>query len=340
MVSDIMRVLGLGGSNHDFSACIVQDGEVLNMIEDERITRKKYGMGLGISLAKGFSRKYCLQQLHLTMEDIDLVVGNDILSKVMYKRIDKPVTLINHHLAHAASAFYPSDFEESAILVVDAVGSKEIVGGQKLYESVTYAYGNDRAIYFLEKVNGINLDGTDYIENSLGIFYAVVTEVIGFGEHEEGKTMGLAPYGTEKYYSEMKEHVRLTGNGKIEITAEDIKKLLEYKTYISQIKDKEKQFQVKADLAYAAQQILEETILYLAEHLYQLTKCRNLCIAGGVGLNSVANYKLYKKGIFKNIFIQPAAGDNGTSIGSALYGYYGILNQKRIENKNKWKIHS
>lgn len=324
-----MRVLGLGGSNHDFSTCIVQDGEVLNMIEDERITRKKYGAGLGVSLAKGYSRTYCLQQLQLSIEDIDLIVGNDILSKVMYQRIGKPVTLINHHLAHAASAFYPSDFEESAILVVDAVGSKEIADGKPLYESVTYAYGTNRDICSLEKVNGINLDGTDYIENSLGIFYAIITDVIGFGEHEEGKTMGLAPYGTEKYYSELKKHVRLTGNGKVEMKAEDIWNLLEYKVFITQIKNEKDQFQAKADFAYAAQQILEEAILYLAEHLYQLTKCKNLCIAGGVGLNSVANYKLYKKGLFKNIFIQPAAGDNGTSIGSALYGYYKILNQTR-----------
>lgn len=324
-----MRVLGLGGSNHDFSSCIVQDGEVLNMIEEERITRKKYGVGLGISLARGCSIKYCLHQLKLSLEDMDLIVGNDILSKVMYQRMGKPVTLINHHLAHAASAFYPSDFEESAILVVDAVGSKEIVDGKKLYESVTYAYGDNREIFSLEKVKGSNLDGTDYIENSLGIFYAVITEIIGFGEHEEGKTMGLAPYGTGKYYNELKKHVRLIGNGKVEIKEEDIWQLLEYKTLINQIKNEKDQFQTKADFAFSAQKILEEAILYMAEHLYQLTKCKNLCIAGGIGLNSVANYKLYKKGLFKNIFIQPAAGDNGTSIGSALYGYYGILNQAR-----------
>ncbi|MGE5632565.1 MAG: carbamoyltransferase N-terminal domain-containing protein [Caulobacteraceae bacterium] len=324
-----MVILGLGGSNHDFSACIVENGKIVSMIEDERITRKKYGIGLGVELAKGFSRKYCLEQLNYTLDDVDMIVANDILSKTMYGRLNREVILINHHLAHAASSFYPSEFEEAAILVVDAVGSKKEINGVYNYESATFAYGMGNEIKVLDKQYGINIEGTDYIENSIGIFYSIITDIVGFGEHEEGKTMGLAPYGCEKYCDQLKKHVRFVGDGKIEMNKSDIEELLGYKEYINSFEDRDEQFKVKADFAYAGQFILEQAIFYMTEHLFKLTNCRNLCIAGGVGLNSVANYKVYKRGIYRDMFIQPASGDNGTSIGSALYGYYAILNNKR-----------
>lgn len=325
-----MIVLGLGGSNHDFSSCIVKDGIILSMIEDERITRNKYGIGLGIELGKGYSRKYCLNEANVTLEEVDLIVANDIISKLMYSRMKKEVVLINHHLSHIASAFYPSEFQEAAILVVDSVGSK--IEGKRgdQYESISFANGKGNKIEILDKQYGYNLPGTDYVENSLGIFYSIITQIIGFNEHEEGKTMGLAPYGTDTYYQMLKKHIRFIGDGKIEMTSDDINELLGYRDFINSHLDEDKKNSVRADFAYACQCILEEAMLYLVRHLYKLTKCDNLCITGGVGLNSVANYKIYKQGPFKNIFIQPAAGDNGTGIGSALYGYYGILNNKRI----------
>lgn len=324
-----MIVLGLGGSNHDFSSCIVKDGIILSMIEDERITRKKYGIGLGIELGKGYSRKYCLNEANVTLEEVDLIVANDIISKLMYSRMKKEVVLINHHLSHIASVFYPSEFQEAAVLVVDSVGSKKEgeIGYQ--YESITYAYGRGNTIEILDKQYGCNLPSTDYIENSLGVFYSIITEIIGFKEHEEGKTMGLAPYGTDTCYQMLKKHIRFIGDGKIEMTADDINELLGYRDYINSHLNEDKINRVRADFAYACQHILEEAMLYLVQHLYKLTQCDNLCITGGVGLNSVANYKIYKQGPFKNIFIQPAAGDNGTGIGSALYGYYGLLKNMR-----------
>lgn len=326
-----MIILGLGGSNHDFSSCIVKDGEVLSMIEDERITRKKHGIGLGIEIAKGFSRKYCLESLNITMDDVDLIVANDILSKAMYGRLEKDVHLINHHMSHAASAFYPSNFDEAAILVIDSVGSKVLSDGKYKYETITFAYGKGNEIHILDKQYGINIKGTDYIENSLGIFYSIITNIIGFGEHEEGKTMGLAPYGTDKYCELLKKNIRFIGNGKIEMTADDINELLSYKDLINSVKNESERFDMQADFAYAAQYILEQAMFYLCEHLFKLAGNRNLCIAGGVGLNSVANYKIYKRGICKDIFVQPAAGDNGTSIGSALYGYYVIHKNERTK---------
>ena len=324
-----MYILGIGGSNHDFSSCITRDGEVVISIEDERITRKKHGTGLGVSLSQGFSRNYCLKELGLSQEDIELVVANDIINPVILFRLSD-VKLINHHMAHAASGFYCSPFSESAILIVDAVGSKEQVGGQTLYESVSYAYGTDNRIDMLQKNIGANLRGTDYIENSLGIFYSIVTEIIGFGEFQEGKTMGLAPYGKDSAYHELKKFIRYTGNGKIEMTEKDIIGLTALQDEVSAIRGDELRFSRQADLAWAAQQILEDIILQLGEYIQGLTKAKYLCIAGGVALNSVANYKLYKSGLFEDVFIQPAAGDNGTAIGAALYGHYVLKGNKRF----------
>lgn len=324
-----MYVLGLGGSNHDFSACVVNNGEVMCMIEDERITRKKHGMNLGLELAKGYSRKYSCDYTGIEEGEFDLIVANDLLSNVMYKRIQKEVHLINHHMSHAASCFYPSPFSEAAILIIDGVGSKSIVDAEFQYETISYGIGRGNQINILENITGRNLEHTDYVENSLGIFYEIITKIIGFGEHQEGKTMGLAPYGTNKYYKLLKQHVKQVGEGEIWIDKEDIIKLLSYSEIIDAVKEKEKQFLIKADFAWAAQAILEENMIYLCKHLKELTGSNNLCIAGGVALNSVANYKIYKERIFDQIFIQPACGDNGTSIGSALYGYYTMLGNER-----------
>lgn len=324
-----MNILGLGGSNHDFSASVNQDGRILSMIEDERITRNKHAKDLGISLSQGFSRKYCLKDAGLDMSKIDLIVANDLINPAILFHLND-VQMINHHLAHAASAFFCSPFKEAAILVVDSVGSKEKVGETFLYESITYAYGKNNHIEILKKNKGKNLDGTDYIENSLGIFYSLITEIIGFDELQEGKTMGLAPYGSDAVYEKLKKHIEYSGNGNVILTEENIRTILCYKYQIISISDAEKRFKLMADFAWAAQQILEQIMISLCQYLYELTGSKNLCIAGGVALNSVVNYKIYKQKIFKNMFIQPAAGDNGTSIGAALYGYYEIMNKKRI----------
>ena len=324
-----MNILGLGGSNHDFSACVMGNDKILYMIEDERITRKKHARDLGVSLSQGFSRKYCLNESDLDISEIDLIVANDIINPAILFRLND-VQMINHHLAHAASGFFCSPYEDSAILIVDSVGSKELFGDKFFYESITYAYGKNNHIEILQKNTGENLKGTDYIENSPGIFYSLITEVIGFEELQEGKTMGLAPYGNDSMYKELKEYIQYTESGNVILTADNIRKILEYKEQISAIQNENERFNVMADFAWAAQQILEEIMISLCQHLYKLTGSKNLCISGGVALNSVANYKIYKKKIYDNIFLQPAAGDNGTSIGAALYGYYEIMKNKRV----------
>jgi len=323
-----MYTLGLGGSNHGFSACLMKDDKIVSMIDDERITRKKYGVGLGISLGKGFSRNYCLNNEKIQLNDVDAIVGNDILSPTMYFRLEEKIELINHHLAHAYSAYYPSGLSESAIMVIDGVGSKKKAGDKYEYESMTLYYAKQGKFEVLKKQYGNNFEGTDYVENSLGIFYALITEIIGFGEHEEGKTMGLAPYGKKDFYDKVKNYISYDGNANITLSSANILEMLQLKEDVKKIEDEKKRFLVCSDIAWAGQQVLEEIYVDIARYLWEQTHCKNLCIAGGVALNSVANYKVYKKDLYENIFIQPASGDDGTAMGAAYYGYYANRGEK------------
>ena len=148
------------------------------------------------------------------------------------------------------------------------------------------------------------------------------TEIIGFGEHEEGKTMGLAPYGTNAYYEKIRKYISYDGNAGFKLSSNSILEMVQLKEDVRRITSNEKKKQVCADIAWAGQQILEEIYVDISRYLWEQTHCNNLCIAGGVALNSVANYKVYKKNLFQNIFIQPASGDDGTAIGAAYYGYF------------------
>lgn len=319
-----MYILGLGGSVHDYSACLLDDSKILTFIEEERITRSKNGINLGVKLANGYSRKYCCKENNIEISDIPLVVANDIINPCMLFRLNN-VIKINHHLSHAASSFFCSPYNEAAILVIDSVGSKL---SDNTYETISYYYGKGNKIELIERKTGTNLQDTDYISNSIGMFYSLVTEYIGFSELQEGKTMGLAPYGTNKKVNELLSNVDIN-NGEFKF---DLSRISYFQNMIHTRKKSDMDFQTMSDYAYAAQKILEVALINCCKHIKQLTACNNLCLAGGTFLNSVANYKIYKQNIFKNIFIQPATGDNGTSIGAALYGYYNILNNKRISH--------
>lgn len=316
-----MYILGLGGSNHDYSSCLLKDGEIQVMIEDERIVRKKNAEGLGLKAARGFSWRYCLDYANINLSDVEMVVANDILNRVFYRRMPTEVRLMNHHISHAATSYYSSGFHEAAVLVLDSVGSRQTDG---FYESGLLGIAEKKSISPLVKIKGENCPGTDYIENSLGIFYSLITQVIGFEEHQEGKTMGLAPYGTNACYQSLQQKIRYVGNGHIEMTQQDIRDVLKWRQVILEVKDSKKQFELKADLAWAAQTILEEILLELCLYLKTETQMKKLCLSGGIFLNSVANYRIYKEKIFEEIFIPPACGDSGTSIGSAFYGYYNM----------------
>lgn len=323
-----MYILGLGGSLHDFSACLCKDGEIIVAIEEERINRQKHAIDK-LELQKGIinnqvwkylnkipkdmlskSIKYCLDYAKIDVNNIDFVVTTDSNLHIPFIRSFTHLVVINHHMAHAASAFYPSGFDESAILIVDGRGSQVFCNGKLGYETTTFAYGKGKRIDVIAK----------QLDHSLGHFYEAVTIGLGFGILEDGKTMGLSSYGTERYVPDLTNFYQLTDDGMVIFlkNTEQIRNFVELE--IIKATSEINAFQIKADLAYAAQKHLEIIMCHYANHLYKITGSKNLCIAGGVGLNSVANGVIYSKTPFENIFIQPAAGDNGLAIGTALYG--------------------
>src|SRR5690606_23008136 len=145
-------------------------------------------------------------------------------------------------------------------------------------------------------------DRIDPVTHSIGGFYGVLTYVCGFSFHEEGKTMGLAPYGTNQFLKEMEKLISLTDHGGFEFGNEQMRRLYNMRQLWEDEPDEERRFTIRADLAWAGQALLEQAIIHAAAHLKALTKSDQICIAGGVALNSVANYKLYKTGLFKRYF--------------------------------------
>lgn len=319
-----MIVVGYGGSGHDFSTCIFKDDKLISFIEDERILRKKHSFfnGMGTTLMKTPALKYTLEETGLSINDADFIVANSSLEQYYYIRTPrrKDIHFINHHLAHAASAFLPSSFNRAAIMIVDGAGNSETEG---LLDSISLWAGDGNKIEHIVSHGGRPVSRKQYgekidpTEHSIGGFYHIVTHLVGFGPFDQGKTMGLAPYGTNKYYRELRQYVDYGAEGSFIFPLENLNELLEFGERLDL-----SNFTVRADLAWAAQQIAEEAVIHTAKYLKKVTNMDNICISGGVALNSVANYKLYKRGLFKQFFIQPAAGDNGTSIGAAYYGAY------------------
>lgn len=311
-----MYVIGIGGSEHDFSCALCKDGNIVVAIEEERVTRKKHSIGVIETLEVGRSVEYCLKTEGINRADVDLVIGNDLI-KVMPLFGFKNYKVINHHLAHASSAYYMSGFDESGIIVVDAAGSNE----GELIETATLAYGRGKDIHILKKVFGSKNEETGLVSNSIGQLYTLVTEAIGFKILQEGKTMGLAPYGANTYLEFMLELVELKEYGDYCISHESLDRCLGYiKEEI--IKTKDSDFQVRADFAYAVQKVTDKVLLHMVKELKRNIDSSNLCYSGGVALNSVTNGELFCKSDFLNYFVQPASGDSGTALGASLFGYY------------------
>lgn len=323
----IMYIIGLGGSLHDFSACLIKNGEIVVAIEEERITRVKHAIDKKIlqdaiinnQVWKLISQidkntlkqsvEYCLEYEGISMNDVEYVITTDSNAYLPYiKTLDNVIT-IRHHMAHAASAYYTSGFDEAAILVVDGRGSSISVNNKIGYESVSFVLGKGNRLKVLDRI----------IDYSVGHFYTDFTLGIGFDILEEGKTMGLSSYGKDTYVHTFRECFELQENGKIMFRLKDS----EIREKVRKIViDSNNDFQVRADLAFAVQKLTEDIMMHYIKYIKELTGVSKLCIAGGVGLNSVANGVIYDSNIFEEIFIFPACGDNGLSIGAAMYGAY------------------
>jgi carbamoyltransferase len=330
-----MKVLGIGGSIHDFAACILEDGEIIIAIEDERITRIKHSLDLDVERSGCQAVEYCLRHTGLTLDDMDLIVVNDAVLPEYYRTFADRVTIVLHHDTHAASCYYPSPFEEAAILVVDGAGG--LIDG--FHETVSYYYGKQNEMNEIHKVLGqMNTSDEKYapiVENSMGYFYDLLSNGIGFYRLTSGKTMGLAPYGTKLFVNAFKDFYTMDDEGRFEQSAEHIELM---KRFIRQklttaIRNREDVFQTKADIAYAGQYHLEQMMVKAANYLHRQTGSKNLCLAGGVALNSVANYRILEETPFERIFIQPAAGDGGTALGAASYGYHQLKGQPMPKEK-------
>ena len=351
-----MNILGISAFYHDSAACLVQDGKILAAAQEERFTRKKHDFEFPSNAAA-----YCLSSQGLKIEDVDYVVFYDkpvlkferlletylttapkgftsyakALPLWLKHKLWIPETIKNeleydgeilfteHHQSHAGSAFYPSPYQDAAILTIDGVG-----------EWTTNSLG-------VGKGNHFELTKDIKFPHSLGLLYSAFTYYTGFKVNSgEYKVMGLAPYGEPKYVQTIYDNlIDLKEDGSFHLN-------LKYFNYMSGLTMTNDSFaelfggprrtpetplaQREMDLAASVQVVVEECMLRQARYLHKETGLDNLCLAGGVALNCVGNGKLLREGPFDNIWIQPAAGDAGGALGAALCVWYGYLDNPRL----------
>lgn len=328
---------------NDGGICLLDDNELL-ITSEERISRKKYSGGFEKSLKK------ILDYKNLNINDIDLFVFSSCCelprtNKKSFLNIPKEKIeyIPSHHLSHAYSTYFSSGFDEAIIMVIDNEGNiiKDL-GKDKFYENelehMTYYIGKGNEVTFLER------DEVTPNQIGLGDAYRYFTHYLGFPSYVyAGKTMGLAPYGNKEKYKDVRifdfdektGHITCRINNKYDNCTKAIKdffkdeyniEIIDPRTPIDDIT------QEYADLAYLIQNELEEILIKKVKYLIKKTGIKNLCIAGGVGLNSVANGRILKETGIESIFIIPAAGDTGQCLGNVYYGYYDILKQTKKIN--------
>jgi carbamoyltransferase len=348
-------ILGISAYYHDSAACIVKDGEILAAAQEERFTRKKHDFRFPINAIN-----FCMDFARIGADDLEIVAFYDkpflkferiletyltyapigiksfikamplwIKEKLWMKDLigkelnyDGKIIFPEHHESHAASAFYPSPFNEAAILTMDGVGE---------WTTTSYGVGNG---------NKIEIRADIKFPHSLGLLYSAFTYYTGFKVNSgEYKVMGLAPYGEPKYKKLIYDNlIDVKHDGSFRMN-------MEYFNYCAGLtmtsekfhrlfggsprKPESKLTQREMNLARSLQEVTEEIVMKMGDHVYNETGLKNLTLAGGVALNCVANGKLLREGPFKNIWIQPAAGDAGGALGAALIGWYRYFENER-----------
>jgi carbamoyltransferase len=355
-------IIGINAYDHDVSACLLRDGEIAYAIAKERITREKHDSGFYEKAVN-----YCLQAEGIALSDVDLVVRNcyilpvqEIESRLqhqflpylfggeeralaakspLYLSSAENVTTVSHHLAHAYSAFAACPFDEGVVMIVDGVGSyatdvmekypQEDVPDPLARESESYYRFSGSDIETLKKIwlnptRGF-LSDEFYNMPGLGALYSRVSSYIFASWNKCGEVMGLAPYGRP---DKVKPLLAIKDG---RLTVPDW--LADFRQ--AWFPDTDKDWQTSSsiehwqDLAWRVQDDTEKVLLERAVWLRETTGAKNLCIAGGVGLNCVANGRLAREAGFDNIWVQPAAGDDGIAIGCALYGHLAIQKKPR-----------
>ncbi|MCH7724695.1 MAG: carbamoyltransferase [Bacteroidetes bacterium] len=355
-----MYILGISAFYHDSAACLVKDGDIIAAAQEERFTRKKHDFRFPINAIN-----FCMDFARIGSDDLEIVAFYDkpflkferiletyltyapigiksflkamplwIKEKIWMKELIKneldykgKIIFPEHHESHAASAFYPSPYNEAAILTMDGVGE---------WTTTSYGAGNG---------NKIEIRADIKFPHSLGLLYSAFTYYTGFKVNSgEYKVMGLAPYGEPKYKQLIYDHL-------IDVKEDGSFKMnMEYFNYCAGLTMTSKKFdklfggpprkpesklaQKEMDLARSLQDVTEEIVLKMGNHVHKETGLKNLTLAGGVALNCVANGRLLKEGPFENIWIQPAAGDAGGALGAALTAWYGYLGNERTANED------
>jgi carbamoyltransferase len=359
-----MNILGISAFYHDSAACLVQDGKIVSAAQEERFTRKKHDSAFPKNAIE-----FCLRDNNLTVKDLDYVAYYDkpfltferiletylayapvgiksfikalplwIKKKLWMKEVirkeleyEGKIVFPEHHESHAASAFFPSPFQEAAFVTMDGVGE---------WTTASYGVGKDNNIDILAEI---------IFPDSLGLLYSAFTYFTGFKVNSgEYKVMGLAPYGRPKYKDIiLKELIDLKEDGSFKMN-------MEYFDFCAGLtmtngkfdtlfdgpprKPETKLTQREMDIARSVQEVTEEAVLRMGRHIRKETGQKYLCLAGGVALNCVANGKLLREGIFENIWIQPAAGDAGASLGAALLAWYKYVgNDRRADSKRDFQ---
>lgn len=358
-----MIILGLNAYHGDSSACIIKDGKLIAAVEEERFTRIKHWAGMPIE-----SIKYCLKEANVSIEGVDYIAINrdpkaNIHKKLVYSILKKPnislivnrlknsnrirdakevlkeefgtinaeIINVEHHTAHLASSFFVSKYEKAAVVSIDGFG--DFVG----------------AMWGVGRNNKIEIKHKTYFPHSLGLLYLAITQYLGFPNYgDEYKVMGLAAYGEPTYFEKLKELVSWQGydfklnleyfnhhksllmtweNGEPKTKSVFSKKMEEL---LGPKRDPTKEItQNHMNMAASLQKLYETILLDILNEIHKETKLDNLCFAGGCAMNSLANGKILENTPFKNIYIQPAAGDAGGSIGAAYYLHNHILEKDR-----------
>ena len=360
-------ILGISAFYHDSAACILLDGKIVAAAQEERFTRKKHDANYPYNAIE-----FVLKFSNLKLSEVDQIVFFEkpflkferlletyvafapkgfvsfakamplwIKEKLFQKNLlfnklkqhdenyksDENIFFSDHHLSHAASAFFPSPFEEAVILTADGVGE---------WATTTVAVGKNETLEIKKEI---------HFPHSLGLLYSAFTYYTGFKVNSgEYKLMGLAPYGTPIYEDKVKQLFDLKEDGTFRLD----QKYFNYATGLTMTNEKfnslfgqkprnsknEKITQFHMDIASSIQKVTEEIMIRLARSIREEYGIKNLCLAGGVALNCVANGKILKEKIFDNIWIQPAAGDAGGSLGAALALWHIDQGNKRSINLN------
>ncbi len=349
-----MNILGISCFYHDSAGCLLRDGEVIAAASEERFTRKKHDHDFPVNAID-----YCLREGGVTPAQLDYIGFYDKpflkFERILYtyiatfprsfpsfikaiplwlkqklwiphlirKHLDYngEIFFIEHHMSHAASSFLVSPFKEAAILTIDGVGE---------WATAAHGIGRNNDIEIMEEIR---------FPHSLGLLYSAFTYYLGFKVNSaEYKVMGLAPYGDPRYMKEIEELISVAEDGSFRINmkyfAYDYGLTMTNKRFDELFggpprKRGEKLEQRHMDIAASVQRITEEVVLKMANHLHDETGMDNLCMAGGVALNCVANGRVIRETPFKDLFIQPAAGDAGGAVGVAAYIYNHINGNSR-----------